>query len=101
MTIVTSSRRCPGLQIAALSLAWIVHLALPAVGQSSVGGQTSEMAKASQPALQKQAPYMALSFTSNAASAHRNPDRPTFVTLKEATTLGADLGEARSGRGAR
>jgi uncharacterized protein len=43
-----------------------------------------EMTKAAQPALRKEAPYMALSFTSNEAPAARNPHRPTFVTLKEA-----------------
>jgi predicted TIM-barrel fold metal-dependent hydrolase len=54
-----------------------------------------ELAKAAQPALQKEAPYMGLSCTSNAASGPPNPHRPTLVTLKEATTLAADLGEGR------
>ncbi len=55
----------------------------------------SEMGKAAQPALQKEAPYMAFSCTSNEACRPRNPHRPTLLTLKEATTLATDLGEGR------
>jgi uncharacterized protein len=52
------------------------------------------LGKASQPALQQEAPYMALSTTSHVIRP-RNPHRPTFVTLQEAMALGADLGDGR------
>jgi uncharacterized protein len=45
--------------------------------------------------MMKDAPYMALSSKGDAAFPSRNPHRPSFVTLKEVTTLGMDLGEDR------
>jgi len=53
------------------------------------------LAKATLPIMQREAPYMSLSTTSDVASVLRNPRRPTFVELKEATALGLDLGQGR------
>lgn len=59
------------------------HAADPAIGQ------------AAGPAMQRDAPYMALSCTEPAASAPRNPHRPTFLPMNRVGPLAADLGATR------
>jgi predicted TIM-barrel fold metal-dependent hydrolase len=51
--------------------------------------------KAAGPALQREAPYLALSDTERAASAPRNAHRPTVVPMKKVGPLAADLRETR------
>jgi hypothetical protein len=51
--------------------------------------------KAAGPAMQREAPYMALSCTKRAASAQRNPHRPTLVPTNKVGPLATDLGKRR------
>ena len=51
-----------------------------------------DIAKAAQPALQLEAPYIGLP---NPVPRPRLADRPSTVTMKEAVALGADIGQGR------
>jgi uncharacterized protein len=51
--------------------------------------------QAARPALQREAPYMGLQNTGNAASQPATGDRPRMLALSDAIKLAADLGEGR------
>jgi uncharacterized protein len=53
------------------------------------------IAKAAQPALDEQAPYLRLQNSGDTTPRSRNPHRPTMVPMDEALRLGADLGTGR------
>jgi uncharacterized protein len=53
------------------------------------------IAHAAQPALQREAPYMGLQSSPNAASQPRDGHRPVLVEMSEAIELGTDLGDGR------
>ena len=53
-----------------------------------------DVAKAAGPAMMKEGPYMAQAFTENSVSPSA-ADHPSFVSLKEASALGTDIGEGR------